>query len=207
MTAATLNRRLSRRVLLAGGGGAALATAIWRFSGPLFRSDGPGGDGQEVADLAGCFPYTDYDGWLVSVPDRRLLAFPVRYTEGWYPEESDQETTWRWSSRTARLQVPNPGVEAVLDLDYDMRAELFRDPPRTFSVSTGGRVLQTFVADVPGRRRHGIPLPVGTLGHGDTAEIELATDRHFVPADRIAGSRDSRELGVLVYGVEIRESP
>ena len=75
MTVATGKRRLSRRVLLAGGGAAVAATAIWRrFSGRTPPSNGPHRDGEDIPDLAEPWPYTDYDGWVVTVPDKRLLA-------------------------------------------------------------------------------------------------------------------------------------
>ncbi|MCY4555363.1 MAG: hypothetical protein OXF79_03065 [Chloroflexi bacterium] len=73
MTVATGKRRLSRRVLLAGGGAAVAATAIWKFSGRTPPSNGPLRDGEDIPDLAEPWPYTDYDGWVVTVPDKRLL--------------------------------------------------------------------------------------------------------------------------------------
>ncbi len=74
MTVATGKRRLSRRVLLAGGGSAVAATAIWWFSGRTSPPNGPLRDGEDIPDLAEPWPYTDYDGWVVTVPDKRLLA-------------------------------------------------------------------------------------------------------------------------------------
>lgn len=201
-----MKRHYSRRAFLTGiGGGAAAAVVVWEFSEQAFRP--PASPGTESPTIAGCCPHTEYDGWLVTIPDKRLLSFPVRYTEGWFAEETNQETTWRWSQKTATLQVPNPGVDAVLHVDYDARADLLQDQPRTVSISVPGRVLDTFVADAPGRRSRRVSLAAGTLGDNETAEIRIAVDRTFVPADRLAGSGDSRALGLVVYDVDVHLEP
>ena len=200
-----MKRHFSRRAFLTGiGGGAASAVVIWELSELTFR---PGRPSKENPVVAGCCPYTDYDGWLVTIPDKRILSFPVRYVEGWFPEEKSQETTWRWSHQTATLLVPNPGVDAILYVDYDGRADLFQDRPRTISVSVRDQVLQAFLADASGRHSRRIPLPASALGDSDTAEIRIAVDRTFVPADRLAGSRDDRELGVVVFEVDVHLAP
>lgn len=220
MAAEVMNGRLSRRAFLAGlGGSAVFAVAAWELVGLGFRSRRDGGEapfveaGPPAAAGSGAGPappvsenLTEHDGWLVTVPDKRLLEFPVRYLDGWHPEEGTSGETWRWSRKTASVLAPNLGVEATMYVDYDGRADVFGDRPRTVTVSVGDRVLETFVADAPGRQRRGVALPAGIAGHGRTLELTLATDRAFVPAERLPGSRDRRELGLQVYGVEIREA-
>ena len=199
-----MKRHFSRRALLTGiGGGAASAFAVWGLRELMVR---PGGVGQESPIAAGCCAYTDYDGWLVTMADKRLLSFPVHYTEGWFPQETGQEASWRWSRQTATLSVPNPGVDAVLYVDYDAYARV-QDQPRTVTVSVRDRVLETFSTDAPGRHSRRIPLPAGALGDRDTAQIRIAVDRPFVPADRIAGSPDPRELGLMVFEVDVQLEP
>lgn len=199
-----MNGRLSRRAFLAGTGGSAVAAvAAWELIGLGLRS-GPGGGKAPTAEGPGSL--AEHEGWLVTVPDKRLLEFPVRYLEGWYPEEGTSEATWRWSRKAGTVLVPNLGVEAMLYVDYDGRADLLRERPRTITVSMGDQVLETFVADAPGRQRRGIELPAGTPGQGQVFELTLATDRAFVPADHLSDSSDRRELGLQVYEVEIREA-
>ena len=43
------------------------------------------------------------------------------------------------------------------------------------------------------------PLPGTALGNEDIAEIRITVDRTFVPANRVVGSHDTRELGIQVY--------
>ena len=198
-----MKRRFSRRTLLAGMGGAAVsAVALWELGGLGFRSRSAGEEDlfREVVET-----FVEHDGWLVTVPDKRLLEFPVRYVEGWYAEEGTPEAAWRWSRQTGSVLAPNLGVEATVYIDYDSRAALFRDRPRTVTVRVGDQMLETFVADAPGRQRRAVAIPGGAPGDGEVFELTLATDRTFVPAEHLPGSRDSRKLGLQVYGVEIRE--
>jgi hypothetical protein len=203
-----MNGRLSRRTFLAGMGGSAVAAvAVWELAGLGFRSRRDVG----VAPIPGVPEHltehlAEHDGWLVTVPDKRLLEFPVRYLEGWYSEEGDSGVTWRWSRKAGSILAPNLGVEAMMYVDYDGRADVFRDRPRTITVSAGDRVIETFVDDAPGRQRRGVALPAGVSGQGQVLELTLATDHAFVPAQHLAGSRDRRELGLQVYEVEIREA-
>lgn len=203
-----MNGRLSRRAFLAGMGGSAVAAvAVWELAGLGFRSRRNGGEAPFVEAPENLSEHlAEHDGWLVTVPDKRLLEFPVRYLEGWYSEEGTSGATWRWSRKAARIRAPNLGVEATMYVDYDGRADVFLDRPRTITVSVGDRVLETFVDDAPGRQRRGVALPAGISGQGQVLELTLATDRAFVPAEHLAGSQDRRELGLQVYEVEIREA-
>ena len=199
-----MNGRVSRRAFLAGICGSAVsAVAVWELARLRFRSRQDGGIAPfgEVGENL-----TEHDGWLVTVPDKRLLEVPVRYLEGWYSEEETSGATWRWSRKAGRILAPNLGVEAMMYVDYDGRADVFRDRPRTITVSVGDQVIETFVDDVPGRQRRGVALPAGIPGQGEVFELTLATDRAFVPAEHLAGSQDRRELGLQVYEVEIREA-
>ena len=124
------------------------------------------------------------------------------YTSGWHPAESDPtapESTWRWTRRTAKLSFANPNADAAFYLDYAARPDLFGDGPQTVTVSAGDQVLQSFLADAAGRRLRRVHLPAEVLGSGDTAEIQIAVDRTFVPATQRAGERDGRELGIQVH--------
>ena len=121
------------------------------------------------------------------------------YTGGWYPEETSPESTWRWTHQTATLAFQNPKADATFYLEYAARPDIFADAPQTVTVSVGDQVLQSFVADAAGRRRRRIPLPGTALGNEDIAEIRITVDRTFVPANRVVGSHDTRELGIQVY--------
>ena len=99
------------------------------------------------------------------------------------------------------MQQRHPQADATFSLDYAARA------PQTVTVSVGDQLLQSFVADASGRRRRRIPLPATALGNGDRAKIQITVDRTFVPANLIAGSRDTRELGIKVYHAAVERDP
>ena len=84
-------------------------------------------------------------------------------------------------------------------LDYNSRTDVFADVPQTVTVRVGNQVLQSFVADTAGRRIRRIPLPPEALGPGYWVDMDITVDRTFVPATRLAGARDRRELGIQVY--------
>ena len=131
--------------------------------------------------------------------DRLFYRHELSYTGGWYPEETSPESTWRWTHQTATLAFQNPKADATFYLEYAARPDIFADAPQTVTVSVGDQVLQSFVADAAGRRRRRIPLPGTALGNEDITEIRITVDRTFVPANRIVGSHDTRELGIQVY--------
>ena len=131
--------------------------------------------------------------------DRLFYRHELIYTGGWYPEETSPELTWRWTHQTATLAFQNPKAAATFYLEYAARPDIFADAPQTVTVSVGDQVLQSFVADAAGRRRRRIPLPGTALGNKDIAEIRITVDRTFVPANRVVGSHDTRELGIQVY--------
>ena len=132
----------------------------------------------------------------------RLAAQPLVYTSGWHPAESDAaapESTWQWTEQTATLSFANPHANAVLYLEYAARPDVFGDVPQTVTVSVGGQVLQSFLANAAGRRLRRISLSQVVLGTDDEDEIQIAVDPTFVPASLPAGGRDERNLGIQVY--------
>ena len=132
----------------------------------------------------------------------RYADYRLTYTNGWHPTEFDAaapESTWQWTQQTATLSFVNPNADAAFYLDYTARPDVFADAPQTVTVSAGDQMLQSFVADASGRRLRRIPLPPTALGSGDTAEIQIAVDRTFVPATLPGRGSNERELGIQVY--------
>ena len=180
------------------GGGAASATLVWGLWG--FRR-WPRMLGEERSLIAGCCAYAEYDGWLVTTEDKRRLPFSLTYTSGWYPEETDTESAWRWTHQTATLSFLNPKADATFTLDYAALAN------QAVTVSVGGQLLQLLVAEASARRHRRIPIPSAALGNGDRAEIQITVDRMFVPANLNVDSHDARELGIKVYHAAVERDP
>ena len=84
----------------------------------------------------------------------------------------------------------------VLIVDYDARADLFADIPRTITISIGDQVARSFVPDGAGRQQTNVLLAAEMLGGRNRLEVHIAVDRLFGPANVSAGSQDTRELGI-----------
>ena len=199
---ANTTRGFSRRTFLLGvGGGAATMSIAWGVSELGLPFIGPGEEPPTAGTLDA---YAEYDGWLLTTGDKANL---VEFTNGWYPWETDDESSWRWTHQAATLSFPNLRTAAVLHLDYDARADLFQDPPRTLTITVGDQVARSFAPDAAGRQQVNVVLPAAMVGGRDRVEVHIAVDRPFVPANLSADSQDTRELGIQVYRAAVERSP
>ena len=153
------------------------------------------GLGDESPIAAKLDAHAEYDRWLVTTKDKKRMVL-VAFTDGWYAQETADGSAWRWTQQTATLSFLNPRAPAVLHLDYDARADLFADIPRTITISSGSQVAHSFVPDGAGRQQTNVLLAAEMLGRRNRLEVHIAVDRLFVPANVGAGSRDTRELGI-----------
>ena len=199
---ANTTRGFSRRTFLLGvGGGAASVSIVWGVSELALPLLGPG----EEALTAGTLDaYAEYDGWLLTTEDKVSL---IEFTAGWYPRETADESSWRWTHQTATLSFPNPRTAAVLHLDYDARADLFQDPPRTLTITVGDQVARSLAPDAAGRQQVSVLLPATMVGGRERVEVHIAVDRPFVPANMSVGSQDTRELGIRVHQAVVERAP
>lgn len=201
MTMATGTRHFSRRTFLLGmGGGAASVSIVWGVSelGLPFLGAGDSSPISGILDAP-----VEYDGWLVTAEEKARL---VLFTDGWYNTETADGSSWRWTQQVATLTFPNPRTGVVLSLDYNARADLFEESPRTLTISVGDQVVRSLTLDSRGRRQIKVLLPAPTLGRQDRAEVRIAVDRPFVPANLNPDSLDTRELGVQVYRAAIERA-
>ena len=196
-------RGFSRRTFLLGmAAGAASMSMVWRVSElrlPFL------GSGYESAVTATRDTLVEYDGWLLTAEEKARLVL-VEFADGWHNTETAGGSSWRWTRQVATLAFPNPRTGVVLDLDYNAPANLFRESPRTLTISVGDRVLRTVALDSHGRRQINVLLPAPMFGRQDRAEVRIAVDRTIVPANLNPDSRDTRELGIQVYRAVIERS-
>ena len=197
-------RGFSRRTFLLGvGGGAASMSIAWGVSELGLPFLAPG-DQPSVAVALDA--HAEYDGWLLPAEEKARMIL-VEFTDGWYPRETNDRSSWRWMQQTATISFPNPRTFAVLHLDYNARTDLFEDVPRTLTINVGDRVVRSLVPDAAGRQQTKVLLPAVVLGAGDSVDLQISVDRPFVPANVIAGSADTRELGIQVYRATVERLP
>ena len=110
---------------------------------------------------------------------------------------------------TSRVAVcPRSPAETVAPRSRtrDARADLFKDPPRTLTISVGDHVARSFTLDAAGRQQTNVLLPAAMLGGRDRVDVHIGVDRPFVPANVSPGSQDTRELGIRVYRAAVERS-
>ena len=201
---ANTTRGFSRRTFLLGvGGGAATMSIAWGVSELELPFLEPGDDSPIPATLDA---HAEYDGWLVT-PEEKAHMILVEFTAGWYARETGAGSSWRWTQHTATMSFPNPRRATVLHLDYDARADLFQNPPRTLTITVGDQVARSFALDAAGRQQTSVLLAAAMLGGRDRVEVHIAVDRTVIPANVTAGSEDTRELGIRVYWAAVSPVP
>jgi hypothetical protein len=131
----------------------------------------------------------------------RSEPYAVVFREGWHPPESPEGSgvEWRWSSKSGRLTFANPRRDAVLTLELDQPNDVF-SVAQHIEVRLGDMVLDDFDLEPGSAMVRRVALSQGELGDGHDVELNLVSDKTFVPA-KFAGlkSSDTRQLGVRVF--------
>ncbi|MBW3632363.1 MAG: hypothetical protein KY456_04965 [Chloroflexi bacterium] len=120
--------------------------------------------------------------------------------DGFHEVEASGDRQQRWTDGTAMLRLPIIGGPAM-----GVRIDLGSGGP-----NGGGLIVR-----VAGKDQH-VLVPAGgwtgvvefdpPLQEGAFVEIVLTSDT-FVPATVLPGSSDTRQLGVLIHGIELMASP
>ena len=157
------------------------------------------GTGQRLPLQAVAMGQRSYDvGRLnLRLPGEPLL---VVFKEGWHATEQAEGNIreWQWSKGTATLAFRNPKRDAMLYLETD-RPGGFAEK-QAVSVRLEDVVVDTFPLGAGEAVLRKVPLTAAQLGSGDAAEVQIAVDRTFIPAELPgSGSRDTRELGLRVF--------
>jgi hypothetical protein len=125
------------------------------------------------------------------------------FKDGWHPAEvasDNAQVEWQWTKKEATLAFRNPKQPITVYLDADNPTAVFADGQRV-QVLAGSQAVDEFVVKPRERLLRKIPVRAEQLGDGDMAEIRLAVDKTFVPAEANLSPQDKRELGVRVFHV------
>lgn len=141
---------------------------------------------------------------LRKVYEKKLKVFPpldapkIIYEDGWYGYEINPEAAlkrWRWTAGEARCIIDNPHREALLVIKGGVRKEALGSQKIVFKI--GDFILDEFVpGDILFEKSYNIKKEI--LGEKDKFQLIISTDKIFIPAEVIAGSKDRRELGVQI---------
>ena len=144
--------------------------------------------------------HREYRGTVVSLVPQPESSF-LMYQDGWHDDEYNQDANehWRWTADRAGLSFRNPGVDAVLYLEFDGRADLF-DPPQQLVIRLGDVVVHESRVNSVDRQFHELLLGADQMGEDESVTLSLEVDRTFVPS-AVPGATpgDDRNLGVRVF--------
>ena len=124
------------------------------------------------------------------------------FKDGWHPAEVAEHNStveWSWTKKTATLAFRNPNKDSVFYLSLDNPGSVFHDPQQV-QVSLGGQTVDEFTLKEKEPLLRKVALTAAQLGTGEMAELQIAVDRTYIPAQVSgSGSKDPRELGVRVF--------
>jgi hypothetical protein len=124
------------------------------------------------------------------------------FKDGWHPAEAAADNAtieWQWTKKEATLAFRNPKKDAVFYLELDSPGPGLHGDQQV-QVAVGGQVVDQFTMTPTERLFRRIKLSAAQMGTADMAELRIAVDRTFFPAQVTgANSKDPRELGVRVF--------
>ena len=124
------------------------------------------------------------------------------FKDGWHPAEVAGDNAlveWQWTKQVATLAFRNPKRDATFYLEFDSPGGDYIGA-QAIQVSLGGQLIETLTLEPRGRMLRRIPLTAAQIGSTEVAEIQIAVDKTFTPAQvPAAGSKDPRVLGIRVF--------
>jgi hypothetical protein len=128
----------------------------------------------------------------------------IIYEDGWYDLEIDPSSylkKWRWTAQEARCIIDNPKRDALLVIKGGVNLEALKEQTITFKINDW--ILDEFIPEESYFEKS-YNIKKEMLGEGEEFFLTIATDKVFVPAQVIPGSKDERELGVQISFIYFR---
>ncbi|MCI0470211.1 MAG: hypothetical protein L0Y73_00970 [Candidatus Aminicenantes bacterium] len=146
---------------------------------------------------------------VLKIQAASLNAPEVVYDEGWWQVETDlkikmpEERTWRWTTKKAVCVIANPKKESLLILTGRVDKTQLKDQKVIFKLNE--QLLEEFIPEEDGFEKRYVITP-GMMGNAEEFTLAIETDKAFIPAAVIPGSKDTRELGIRIYKLYFREN-
>jgi hypothetical protein len=116
----------------------------------------------------------------------------AHFEEGWYAEETDGVSTWRWMGRRSRTELPMVAGKGTLTLRLNVPLDATNRKP-VVEIRFNGNLLEAVVAESPDVNR----TWVLEGRRGGVNELVIVAGDVIVPASR-GESEDTRELGLML---------
>jgi hypothetical protein len=146
---------------------------------------------------------------IINIQAASLNAPEIVYDEGWWQVETDlkikkaEERTWRWTTKKAVCIIENPKKESLLILSGRVDKIRHKDQKVIFKINE--KVLEEFIPDKDSFEKRYVVTP-DMIGQEDEFRLTIETDKIFIPATVIQGSKDTRELGIRIFRLYFREN-
>jgi hypothetical protein len=128
----------------------------------------------------------------------------IIYEDGWYDLEIDPNSylkRWRWTAQEARCIIDNPKRDALLVIKGGVNLEALKEQTIIFKINDW--ILDEFIPEESYFEKS-YNIKKEMLGEGEEFFLTIATDKVFVPAQVVPGSKDERELGVQISFIYFR---
>ncbi len=128
----------------------------------------------------------------------------IIYEDGWYDLEMDPESylkKWHWTGQEARCIVDNPKRDALLVIKGGVNLEAVKEQTVIFKLNDW--ILDEFIPDESYFEKS-YNIKKEMLGDGEEFFLTITTDKVFIPAQVIPGSKDERELGIQISFIYFR---
>lgn len=156
-------------------------------------------------------PYDRTNETQQEVMEKKLEVFPPPldtpekiYEDGWYDLEIDPDSflgQWRWTAKEARCIIDNPKRDALLVIKGGVNLEVLED--QKVIIKINDRILDEFVPQESYFEKS-YNIKKEMVGDGEQFFLTIATDKVFVPAEVVPGSKDERELGLQISFIYFR---
>jgi hypothetical protein len=130
------------------------------------------------------------------------LANDHVFAEGWHRLEGGADRRFRWSRRRAEIRLGGRTGRWLTCHAFTSHPDAGQRPVTArFLHKASGQEVGVVILTSRDRVRVNLPLPPGE------GVLEVLVDRPWVPKLVVDGSEDSRELGIALEDVELRNEP
>lgn len=122
----------------------------------------------------------------------------IRFSDGWYHDEYDRETAWRWMRRSSVTHLPPSGAtRARVSMRFGVPEVLLASQP-TLTISINGRVVDRVLCNTH-EMNHQVDVAVAPE---QWSELRMEIDRTAGPAENRM-TTDRREFGLQFFRISL----
>jgi hypothetical protein len=144
----------------------------------------------------------------INIQPASIIAPEIVYDDGWNEIETDINAkdpflkSWRWTTAKSVCIMENPKKVSTLIIRGAVNKTALQDQKIILKIN--GNLLEEFIpADNYFSKEYTVSPQ--QMGDNDEFSLTIESDKVFVPAQVLPGSKDSRELGAQIFFIYFRE--